>query len=170
MPDVAVPSTALLAVKTVLRPVLIAAAIPVAAVAWSTPAQADPVDSSYTNVLSSVGIGNNGPLSSAIAEVGQSICPLLVAPGSCLASNALQVSGNVGIVSTVGVAVAGMVIQSQCPNAMTQLANGNFGPLLQLLGMSNAASPAGLPAIGSLPTTFAVPPTAANPLQLAGLS
>lgn len=163
---------------TVLRPVLISAAIMVAAIAWSTPAHADP-DSSYTTVLNSVGIGNNGPVSSAIAQVGQSICPLLVKPGSGLASSAIQASGNGGLAPTIGGAVAGMVIQAECPNAMTQLSNGDFGPLLQLLGVNGASSsPLGLPGIGAgalpgigagLPTSAALP-IANSPLQLPGLS
>ncbi|MET0705175.1 MAG: hypothetical protein ABWY93_36455, partial [Mycobacterium sp.] len=107
-------------VDIVLRPVLISGAIVIAATVWaSTPAHADPVDSSYTGVLSSVGIGNNGPLSTAIAQVGQAICPLLVQPGSSVASSAIQAGGNGGLAPTIGGAVAGMVIQSQCPNAMT---------------------------------------------------
>jgi hypothetical protein len=156
----------------VLRPVLISGAIVIAATIWSTaPAHADPVDSSYTSVLTSVGIGNNGPLSTAIAQVGQSICPLLVQPGSSVAANAIQASGNGGLAPTIGGAVAGLVIQSQCPNAMTQLANGNFGPLMQLLGMANAApTPFGLPGAAALAPLTAAAPAATNPLQLAGLS
>jgi hypothetical protein len=67
--------------------------------------------------------------------------------------------------------VAGMVIQAECPNAMTQLANGNFGPLLQLLGMNNTpSSPFGLPGTGAPLPGSAAPPLATNPLQLPGLS
>jgi hypothetical protein len=156
----------------VLRPVLISGAIMIAAIAWSTPAHADPVDSSYSSVLNSVGIGNNGPVSTAIAQVGQSICPLLVKPGSSLASNAIQASGNGGLAPTIGGAVAGLVIQTQCPNAMTQLANGNVGPLLQLLGMNNASSsPFGLPGAGTTaPSFFGAPPVATNPFPLPGVS
>lgn len=156
---------------SVLRPILISAAIMTAAVAWSTPVHADPVDSSYTNVLNSVGIGNNGPVSTAIAQVGQSICPLLVKPGSGLASNAIQASGNGGLAPMIGGAVAGMVIKAECPNAMTQLANGNVGPLLQLLGMNNASSsPFGLPGTGTPSPGYGAPPMTLNPGALAGLS
>jgi hypothetical protein len=143
----------------------------IAATVWSTtPAHADPVDSSYTSVLSSIGIGNNGPLSTAIAQVGQSICPLLVQPGSSVASNAIQASGNGGLAPTIGGAVAGMVIQAECPSAMTQLANGNLGPLMQLLGMNNTSTPFGLPATAATSPLTAAPSFATNPLQLAGLS
>jgi hypothetical protein len=160
------------AADIVLRPVLISGAIVIAATVWSTtPAHADPVDSSYTSVLSSIGIGNNGPLSSAIAQVGQSICPLLVQPGSSVASNAIQASGNGGLAPTIGGAVAGMVIQAECPNAMTQLANGNLGPLMQLLGMNNTSlAPLGLSAAAVPSPLTAVSPVVTNPLQLAGLS
>jgi hypothetical protein len=159
------------AVALVLRPVLISAAILVAAVAWSAPAQADPVDSSFTNVLGNAGVGDSGLIVNAIAQMGQAICPLLVQPGSDLASGATQLSGNGGLAPTIAGAVTGMAIQATCPNAMTQLANGNIAPLLQLLGMANApASPFGLPGAGvtsPLPLSL---PAAANPLPVLPLS
>jgi hypothetical protein len=36
--------------------------------------------------------------------------------------------------------VAEQAIKSQCPAAMTQLANGNFGPIMQLMSSANQAS------------------------------
>jgi hypothetical protein len=181
-----------IAVAMVLPAVLTVAAIITAAIAGSAPAHADPVDGALTNVLSSVGIGNNGPISSYIAQLGQAICPLLVKPGSSLVSNATQMSGHGGIAPTITGAVAGMAIQAECPDAMTQLANGNFGPIMQLMGAANGAStsPFGLPSAGAtspfglpsaaatspfgLPATGATPalslPTAASPLQLPATS
>lgn len=60
---------------------------------WGPRAHADVVH----DALNDVGIGNNGPVSNAIAQVGTSICPLLVQPGSQMASTATQMSGNGGI-------------------------------------------------------------------------
>ena len=77
----------------VLRPVVVAGAIIAAALMWGPRAQADVVH----DALNDVGIGNNGPVSNMIAEVGTSICPLLVQPGSQMASTATQMSGNGGI-------------------------------------------------------------------------
>ncbi|MET0699246.1 MAG: hypothetical protein ABWY93_06230, partial [Mycobacterium sp.] len=91
----------------------------------------------------------------------------LVQPGSSVASSAIQAGGNGGLAPTIGGAVAGMVIQSQCPNAMTHLANGNLAPLMQLLGMSNTL---GVPGAAAVAPLAAVAPVATNPLQLAGLS
>jgi hypothetical protein len=165
----------------VLPAVLGVAAVVAAAIAGSAPAHADPVDGSLTNVLSTVGIGNNGPLSSYIAQIGQAICPLLVKPGSQMVSSATQGAGYGGIAPTITGAIAGMAIQAECPNAMTQMANGNFGPIMQLLGAANggstslpglpgaaAASPFGLPSAGTTPALSL--PGAASPLQLPGLS
>ena len=82
----------------VLRPVVVSVGIIVAAVTWATPGRAD-VGDSVATVLNTVGIGNNGPVSSVIAQIGQSICPLLVQPGSNFASSATQMSGNGGLAS-----------------------------------------------------------------------
>ncbi|MCW2630455.1 hypothetical protein [Mycobacterium sp.] len=85
------------AAVVVLRPVVVSVGIVAAAVTWATPARANPVGDSISTVLNTVGIGNNGPISSVIAQIGQSICPLLVQPGSNFASDATQMSGNGGL-------------------------------------------------------------------------
>jgi hypothetical protein len=107
-----------------------------AAVTGSASAHADPIGSSVTSILGGAGAGNN-TITSAIAQVGQAFCPLLVEPGSNLASGATQAGGYGGLAPTIVGAVAGMAIKAQCANAMTQLANGDFGPLLQLMTMIN---------------------------------
>jgi hypothetical protein len=163
-------AVARIAVAMVLPAALAVAAVITAAIAGSAPAHADPVDGSLTNVLSTVGIGNNGPISTYIAQIGQAICPLLVKPGSQMVSSATQGAGYGGIAPTITGAVAGMAIQAECPNAMTQLANGNFGPIMQLLGAANggSTSPLGLPgAAASSP--FGLPGAAApSPFGLPG--
>ena len=68
-----------------------------AALASIPAAHADSAGDAMAPVLNGAGIGNNGPVSSAIAQMGQSICPMLVKPGGSLASNAAQISGHGGL-------------------------------------------------------------------------
>ena len=106
------------AAATVLRPLVVSAGVITAAARSSTPARADP--------LNNVGIGNNGPVSTAIAGIGQSICPMLVQPGATFASTASQMAGNTGLSPAIAGFVTSMAIQMECPGIMTSLANGNM--------------------------------------------
>src|SRR3954470_18033042 len=152
----------------VLRPVVVSVAIVVAAVTWSTPAHADPIDDSITSVLSTVGIGNNGPISSAIAQIAVSLCPLLVQPGSQFASTATQASGNGGLAPPIAGFVAGQVIQSQCPAFMTALANGQLP--FPLTGGGTPAMPFGIPGASPLglpaASPFGIPGASPSPIPL----
>jgi hypothetical protein len=116
----------------------VTAGVFIAATAWPASAHADPTDTS--GVLSAVGIGNGGPITQLIEQIGQQICPLLVKPGSSLVSNATEASGHGGLASQVTGFVAEQAIKSQCPAVMTELANGNFAPLMQMLSTANQAS------------------------------
>ncbi|MGY4708170.1 DUF732 domain-containing protein [Mycolicibacterium sp. CBM1] len=116
------------------------AGVVAAATAWPATVHADPVDPAFSNVLSAVGIGNGGPITTLIEQIGQQICPLLVKPGSNLVSGATEASGHGGLTSAVTGFVAEQAIKSQCPAVMSQLANGNFGPLMQMLNTANQAS------------------------------
>lgn len=149
----------------VLRPVVVSVGIIVAAVTWATPGRAD-VGDSVATVLNTVGIGNNGPVSSVIAQIGQSICPLLVQPGSNFASSATQMSGNGGLASPIAGFIAGQAIQSQCPAFMTAISNGTmpFG----LSGANPAPGPFGLP--GAPPSPFGLPAPAPAPFGLPGMN
>ncbi|BBX45710.1 hypothetical protein GCM10009641_50920 [Mycobacterium cookii] len=138
-----------------LRPVIVTAAVFAAATGVSPHAHADSVGDAMAPVLNSAGIGNNGPVSGAIAQVGQSICPMLVQPGSGLASSAAQISGNGGLAPPLAGFLVGMAIQSQCPSFMTSVANGDMP--FPIPGAPGAA-PAGLP----------FGPPAPSPLQLPG--
>ena len=82
---------------TALRPLIVTLAVVAAAVGSTPAAHADSVGDAMAPVLNGAGIGNNGSVSSAIAQVGQSICPMLVKPGSSFASSAAQVSGHGGL-------------------------------------------------------------------------
>ncbi|MUL47888.1 DUF732 domain-containing protein [Mycobacterium sp. CBMA293] len=127
----------------VLRPVVVAGAIIAAALMWGPRAHADVVH----DALNDVGIGNNGPVSNVIAEVGTSICPLLVQPGSQMASTATQMSGNGGIAPPLAGFATQVAIQTQCPSFMTALANGNL-PALMNGGLP--VTPPGLPGMPSV--------------------
>lgn len=127
----------------VLRPVVVAGAIVAAALMWGPRAQADVVH----DALNDVGIGNNGPVSSAIAEVGTSICPLLVQPGSQMASTATQMSGNGGIAPPLAGFATQVAIQTQCPAFMTALANGNI-PALMNGGLPVTPGLPSMPSVG----------------------
>jgi hypothetical protein len=144
----------LYAMALVFRPLVVTLAIAAAAALWPAPAHADVASDAGSSALNGVGIGNNGPVSTAIAGVGQSICPMLVQPGSKLASMATQMSGHNGLAPTIAGWVATMVIQSQCPGWMTSLANGQMPAGLDTL--TNMAAPAlGIPGAGS--STSALP-------------
>ncbi len=86
----------------VLRPVIVTAAVFSLALASIPAAHADSAGDAMAPVLNGVGIGNNGPVSGAIAQMGQSICPMLVKPGGSLASSAAQISGHGGLEATHG--------------------------------------------------------------------
>ncbi|HEX5143226.1 MAG TPA: hypothetical protein VFW21_05100 [Mycobacterium sp.] len=147
-------------------PFCLAGALTVTFLAWPAPAHADP----SSTLLNDIGIGNNGPVSTAIAQVGTSLCPLLVKPGSTLASDALSSKGQ--LASQIAGGVATMAIQSQCPSFMTSLSNGDFSVLqnaASIFGMSNpSANPLSIPGVGTT-NPFAIPgAAAANPLSLPG--
>lgn len=129
-----------------------------AAIAVSAPVNADP---GTATVLNEIGIGNNGAISQVIAQFATSLCPMLVQPGSQLASTATTASGNGGLGSQIAGGVAGIAIQTQCPNFMTSLANGDFTVL------SNAASMMGIANSGANPLS-AIGTTGANPLSAIG--
>ena len=153
----------------VLRPLVVSVAIVAAAVTWARPAHADPVGDSMTTVLNSIGIGDNGPISTLIAQIGQSICSLLVQPGSNLASNATQMSGNGGLAPPIAGFLAGQAMQAECPAFITSIANGNMP--FPLTGASTSPTPFGLPASSTpfpLPSPGTNPPVA-SPLPLPGL-
>jgi hypothetical protein len=141
-----------------VRPVIVTLAVLTAAMGSTAHAHADPVGGPMAPVLNGVGIGNNGPISSAIAQMGQSVCPMLVKPGSSLANGAAQVSGHGGLTPSIAGLLAGMAIQAQCPSFMTSVANGNMpfpipgaAPAGTPFGSVGAPSPAALllPGIGT---------------------
>jgi hypothetical protein len=149
--------TAEILATSVLRPVIVTAGVCAAALASIPAAHADSVGDAMTPVLNGAGIGNNGAVSGAIAQMGQSICPMLVKPGGGLASNAAQISGHGGLAPPMAGFLASMAIQAECPGFMTSVANGNMpfpipgagGPGLPL-GLPGAPAPAPQPLLPGL--------------------
>jgi len=161
------------AAAIVFRPLVVAVAIITAATTWPAHAHADGLGDAAGNALNGVGIGNNGPVSTALAGIGTALCPMLVKPGATLASMATQLSGHNGIAPGIAGFVATVAIQTQCPGFMTSLANGTIPGPLQALVNSPASSPLpfGLPGANPLqalvggpasPPPFGLP--GANPL------
>lgn len=155
---------------TALRPVMVTAAVFTVALAVVPAAHADSVGDAMAPVLNGVGIGNNGPVSSAIAQMGQSICPMLVKPGGSLASNAAQISGHGGLAPPMAGFLASMAIQAECPGFMTSVANGNMP--FPIPGAGGPGLPLGLPGVPSpapQPLLPGLNPAGAQPGLLPGL-
>lgn len=151
----------------VLCPIVVSGGVMFAALMWPTPAHADPLLPIPTlpgTTAATTATTNAGPIKTAIAQFGQSLCPMLVKPGSNLATNASQLQGNSGLTNTIAGAATGMAIQMECPTLMTQLANGDMSSLtslLQLMGAKSApAAGLGLPALGA---------ATSNPVQVPAL-
>jgi len=126
-----------------LRPVMAAISISAAALTAPAVALADPGADAPDPAPSSVGDGGAG--ADAIAQPGQSVCPMLVQPGSDIASNLTQFSGNGGFAPLIVGSLAAAAIQSQCPGVVNSVANGNLP--ISLPGLS----PAGAPDAGAAP-------------------
>jgi hypothetical protein len=135
--------TAEIVMTSVLRPVIVTAAVCAAALGSIPAAHADSAGNAMAPVLNGAGIGNNGPVSGAIAQMGQSICPMLVKPGGSLASGAAQMSGHGGLEAPMAGFLAQMAIQSQCPGWINSVANGNMP--FPLPGAGGPGLPLGLP-------------------------
>ena len=174
------------AAAVALCPVVVSAGAIFAAMVWPAPAHADSGGDATNSVLSAVGLGSNGPVSTAIAQLGQSICPMLVKPGEQFATSAAQAQGNSGLGPAVAGVATGMAIQMECPAIMASIANGTLPSLLQgnattstaatpfqLPGTSTAATPFQLPATSTAATPFQLPATSsapAAPFAVPGLS
>ncbi len=88
------------------------------------------------------------PISGAIEDFGQQLCPALVKPGSSLATTMSEMQGNTGLAPTLTGMVTGLAIQLECPAIMKQVANGDLSALssLKLPGAApDTAGPLKLP-------------------------
>lgn len=93
-------------------------------------AHAEPSGESPNDTLTAIGLGENGALSTAIADAGRELCPKLVEPGSSLAVTASKLQGNSGLTPEIAGMVTGLAIQLQCPALMASIARGELPDLL----------------------------------------
>jgi hypothetical protein len=92
------------------------------ATAFSIPGEADPSDDSFIDALSHAGIEYGEP-GNAMA-VGQSICPMLAAPGGSFAAAASGVAHR-GMSPQVAKMFTTIAIRTYCPDEMSNLMGGN---------------------------------------------
>jgi hypothetical protein len=112
----------------------------IAAVGWPAAAHAEPSDDAIIEMLTKLGLGDDGALSTAIAEAGRELCPKLVKPGTELARNASKMQGNSGLTPEITGMVTGLAIQLQCPALMASIANGELPKMLTTQGEKNVPS------------------------------
>jgi hypothetical protein len=118
----------------------------VVAVVAAVPAQADSDDDPT----------QPGSISGAVEEFGQSLCPMLVEPGSSLAAAVSELQGNTGLTPTLTGMVARLVIQTQCPALMTKVANGDLSSLKLPDAAPDAAGELVLPVLPVLPDLLGI--------------
>jgi hypothetical protein len=92
------------------------------ATAFSIPGEADPIDDNFIDALSHAGIEYGEP-GNAMA-VGQSICPMLAAPGGSFAAAASGVAHR-GMSPQVAQMFTTIAIRTYCPDEMSNLMGGN---------------------------------------------
>ncbi|MCT7660494.1 DUF732 domain-containing protein [Mycobacterium sp. CPCC 205710] len=90
---------------------------------FAAPAHADPLDDSFLRALRDGGMAYNNPVNTA--DLGRSVCPMLVEPGKSLASVYSQVSNN-GVPPQMAAFFTGIAISMYCPQAMSSIGNGTF--------------------------------------------
>ena len=103
------------------------------ATAFSVPGGADPNDDNFIDALSHAGIEYGEP-GNAMA-VGQSICPMLSAPGGSFAAAASGVAHR-GMSPQVARMFTTIAIRTYCPEEMANLMGGNRSGQPQVPGVT----------------------------------
>jgi hypothetical protein len=103
------------------------------ATAFSIPGEADPSDDNFIDSLSHAGIEYGEP-GNAMA-VGQSICPMLAAPGGSFAAAASGVAHR-GMSPQVAQMFTTIAIRTYCPDEMSNLMGGNRYGQPQISGVT----------------------------------
>lgn len=112
----------------------VASALLTAAVLVSAPAHADEnsdANTDFVNGLAEAGIATGA---ADPVTLGQSICPMLVQPGSDFAAAVSEVQ-NTGVPPAMAGFFTGLAIQTYCPQMMSSVADGSI--LYQLGGLQN---------------------------------
>ncbi len=123
----------------------VSAGLLAAAAGWAAPAQADTIDNAFLSSLDGAGINYGNP--SDMVSIGQSVCPMLVEPGSTLAEAASSITGHGGMSPAIEKMVAGIAVSTYCPQMISSLAEGQ---LPQLPGLPGGAGLPGLPGLQGL--------------------
>jgi len=112
-----------------------AAALVTAATALAAPAQADTANDLFLAALDKAGIHYDN--AAVAAQLGKTICPLLVQPGKDFASTAASVRGN-GIPPAMAALFAGIAIKTYCPSMLSSMfmagPNASFANLFNAMG------------------------------------
>ena len=104
-----------------------------AATAFSATGEADPSDDNFIDALSHAGIEYGEP-GNAMA-VGQSICPMLAAPGGSFAAAASGVAHR-GMSPQLAKMFTTIAIQTYCPDQMANILGGNASGLQRIPGVT----------------------------------
>lgn len=103
------------------------------AAAIAAPAQADSIDDSFLSALGGAGVNYADP--GGTAALGQSVCPMLSAPGGSFASAASSLVGNNGMSPAMANMFTSIAISMYCPSMMASIENGQVPNLPQLPGL-----------------------------------
>jgi Protein of unknown function (DUF732) len=103
------------------------------ATAFSATGEADPSDDNFIDALSHAGIEYGEP-GNAMA-VGQSICPMVAAPGGSFAAAASGVAHR-GMSPQVAKMFTTIAIQTYCPDEMANILGGNTSGLQRIPGVT----------------------------------
>jgi hypothetical protein len=125
-----------------IRLLAAAAALLTVAAAFAAPAEADAnADDNFIDALNHAGIDFGQP-GNAMA-VGESVCPMLAQPGGSFAGAVTSIRRR-GMSPAMAQMFTTIAIQSYCPDAMANLANGNVSGMPGSNMMPNGGYPPGM--------------------------
>ena len=99
-----------------------------AGVTFAAPAPADTTNDDFLSALDRAGIDYNNP--DLTAQLGETVCPMLVEPGKNFAQVATSIANN-GINPGLASFFTGIAISMYCPQMMGSIGNGTFLNMLQ---------------------------------------
>jgi hypothetical protein len=108
---------------TAIRVLAVSVGVLTAAQVWAPAAQADPLGDAFLSALNNAGVNYSDPGSAV--SLGQSICPLLAAPGGSFAGAASSIANN-GIPPNMAALFTSIAISMYCPSMMASFASGDW--------------------------------------------
>ncbi len=115
-----------------VRLLALSAGVITANVVLAAPAQADPTGDAFVAALTNAGLGWSDP-ANAVA-LGQSICPMLSAPGQTAASVASTVADSAGMSLGAANLFTGIAVTFFCPAMVSSIGSGTSPVPLSILG------------------------------------